>query len=459
MKIVRIGLLSLCTLFCAASAVKAQQQGNTTPPPTQQINWGDELKQAKEENAALRNILAAVESIDTARQSELVQWIVTDRSIRSRVISALRKAGRNISPSTSSELIITQKPATMGTEGVNTDVDLLRIVIESAGIYGAPTIKKILGEDLYNKINKREGYEHTLITTESAQTRIQYARITAALWGGSIIFKSGFGFGAELGSDRLGYPFWLPGNVSINGFIHKEFTDARLGLNFQLGEAGITPFNIAGGFRIKERKLEGTGAFNAEIHQALDVLPDPKQSGRLSVGGDVYNSFDPNIRTFSQRAFGKEFRTDYVQTSPTEPKRDSLFYIGFAGHGFVGYSFGESLKGLYVQGGLGTHTIRAATIGETLAKTTVDNHDDVKIVKTYSYFDPLLKIGYAYNNGNGDEWGISMQYSNTMLAEGFVRVLSFLDIHAKYSVVIGRDARKWEWSDFVIISPVLKFNF
>jgi hypothetical protein len=180
------------------------QQGGTP----QQVNWNDELKQAQEENRALRTVLAAIESIDTARQNELVQWIITDRSIRSRVISALRKSGKNISPSSNADLLVTQKPASINEGELNTDVELLRIVIESVGVYGTPQIKKILGEDLYTKINSRSGYEHTLITTEAPQDNIQYANVNAAFWGGDIVLKSGFGFGAYLGNDYIGYPFW-----------------------------------------------------------------------------------------------------------------------------------------------------------------------------------------------------------------------------------------------------------
>src|SRR5688572_22929085 len=94
----------LSALLLSFGAVVAQQPGGTP----QQVNWGEELKQAQEENKALRTVLSAIESIDTARQSELIQWVITDRSIRSRVISALRKANKNISPNTNADLLVTQ---------------------------------------------------------------------------------------------------------------------------------------------------------------------------------------------------------------------------------------------------------------------------------------------------------------------------------------------------------------
>jgi hypothetical protein len=433
------------------------QQGGTP----QQVNWNDELKQAQEENRALRTVLAAIESIDTARQNELVQWIITDRSIRSRVISALRKSGKNISPSSNADLLVTQKPASINEGELNTDVELLRIVIESVGVYGTPQIKKILGEDLYTKINSRSGYEHTLITTEAPQDNIQYANVNAAFWGGDIVLKSGFGFGAYLGNDYIGYPFWLPGNVSLAGVLRKEMTSLVLGLNFQLGEAGLTPFGSqsGGGFRIKERKLEGTQGFNAMIEQNLGVLDNPKSSGKLFAGGEIFSAFEPNLSTLSLRANDPQYRTDYVQTSPTAPKKDSLFFINFSGHAWVTYSFGDNLKGLYIRAGAGKHSIRATTVGTKGSKPTDATYTQLQFPKTYSYFDPLVKIGYVHKDQAGEAWGVSAQYCNTLLADGFVRIFNWLNLEAKYSAVVGRDARKWEWSDFVIVSPVLKLNF
>jgi hypothetical protein len=457
MNMVRRFFVFTALLFPLATGY-AQQGG--TP---QQVNWGEELKLAQEENRALRTVLAAIESIDTARQNELVQWIITDRSIRSRVISALRKSGKNISPSSSADLLITQKPASINEGELNTEVELLRIVIESAGIYGTPAIKKILGEELYAKINSRSGYEHTLISTESPQDNIQYANVNAAIWGGDIVLKSGFGFGAYLGNDYIGLPFWLPGNVSLAGVLKQENTSLILGFNSQLGEAGLTPFGsqTGGGFRIKERKLEGTQGFNAMIQQKLDVLDNPKSSGRLGIGGEIFSAFDPNLSTLSLRANDPQYRTDYIQTSPSAPKKDSLFYLSFSGHGWITYNFGEALKGLYIQAGAGKHSVRAVTVGTkgSTAKPNDPGYSQLQFPKTYNYFDPLVKVGYVHKDNAGEAWGVSVQYCSTLLADGFVRIFNWLNLEAKYSAIVGRDAEKWEWENFVIISPVLKLNF
>ncbi len=456
---------ALClVLAVTASKVIAQpgsqqQQSNTT-----QVNWQDELKYAQEENRALRNIMAAIQSIDTARQNELIQYIVTDRSVRNRVISALRKGGYNLTPNTEADLMVTQKPGSRDALTGNSqntyqdEVQLLRIVIDNVGIYGTPTIKRILGEDLYNKINNRNDIEYTMVSTPNVQTRIQYALINASLFGGDIIFKSGFGFGMTVGNDYVGLPFWQAGNVGIQGIIHKENTDVRLGLNFQLGEAGITPFSINGGLRIKERKLEGTQGFNALIIQNLNLID--KRTGVISVGGEFFQAFTPSITTLSLRAStDSNYRTTYVSGTWLGRKKDSLFYLDLSTHIWGTYEFVGVLNGAYISLGAGTHRINAVTIGAKNVLPGQPGSMDVVIAKSFDQFDPLAKIGYRHGGSDGYDWGLSLQYCNQLMADGFLQIFSWLDLEAKYASVVGRDPKKWEWSDFFMISPVLHLNF
>ncbi|MDP4220110.1 MAG: hypothetical protein Q8896_06705 [Bacteroidota bacterium] len=464
-KVLAAFVLVLSVSFAGArlNAQPTTGTGTTANPQTQgntpQVNWSEELKNAQEESRALKSILSAIESIDTARQSELIQWIVTDRSVRSRVISALRKAGKNISPSSNADLVVTQKPPTKIEGELNNQMDLLKIVIESIGVYGTPQIKRILGEDLYNKINNRADYEYTMLSSEQEQQRIQYANISASIFGGDIVFKSGFGFGMNVGYDYLGWPFWMQGNVGVVGIIHKEMTDVRIGLDFPLGEAGLTPFVVAGGLKIKERKLEGTQGFQAQIDQMLDVFSS-KKSGRLSLGGEFFDAFTPSTSTFSQRAADtsqfNRYRTSYHGTINGVAK-DSLFYLGLSGHLWVQYAFAEGLRGAYIQLGGGTHRVNAVTVGTKsgIPSTNVDLVD----AGSFSQFDPLIKIGFNHPSEGGYDYGMSLQYCNELLADGFVRIFTWLNLEVKYAAVVFRDPKKWEQTDFFIITPVLKLNF
>ena len=444
---------------CFISSKLSAQPGNPQQGNSPQVNWSDSLRAVQEESRALRNILSAIESIDTARQSELIQWIITDRSVRSRVISALRKAGKNISPSSNAELLITQKPPTKIEGELNNQMDLLKIVIESIGVYGTPQIKRILGQDLYDKINNRADYEYTMISTEQDQQRIQYVNISASIFGGDIIFKSGFGFGMNVGYDYLGWPFWVPGNVGVFGIIHLEMTDVRIGLNFPLGEAGLTPFTLSGGLRIKQRILEGTQGFHAQVEQMLNVISD-KKNGRLAVGGEFFNSFVPSSSTFSQRAADtsqlNKYRTSYP-SSINGVKKDSLYYLSMSGHAWFQYSFGESLRGAYVQLGGGMHRVNAVTIGTKSGQPSTNV--DLVNAGSFNQFDPLIKIGFNHNAEGGYDYGVSLQYCNELLADGYVRIFTWLNLELKYAAVVFRDPKKWELTDFFIITPVLKLNF
>ena len=51
------------------------------------------------------------------------------------------------------------------------------------------------------------------------------------------------------------------------------------------------------------------------------------------------------------------------------------------------------------------------------------------------------------------------QYCNELLADGYVRIFTWLNLELKYAAVVFRDPKKWELTDFFIITPVLKLNF
>jgi hypothetical protein len=450
---------------------------------TNQTSWGDSLRLARAENEALSHILAAIESIDTARQNELIQWIITDRNIRSRVVSALRKAGRNISPNSVAELTVTQKPPTSS----DPDMQLLRLVIESIGVYGEPNIRRILGPDLYDRIRSRTGYEYTLISTEPAQQKIQFVYMDASLFGGQIIFKSGFGFAVRVGNDVIGYPFWLPGTIGTYGLLRRGTTDFRVGLEWPLGQSGIDAFAFNNAIKIRERKLMGTSAFAAQIEQGIDLFDE--MSGKIHLGGEFFTAFSPTIETFPQFARAAQFRTQFPTSTALRNalgggQKDSLFYLQLSAHGWITYKLpNRMLRGAYIQVGGGTHSVTAATIGPSaktdpsqfLVRTTGTDTvtgqpilefgnntrftNEVNVAKKYQFFDPLIKLGYVHTGDQGDEYGISVQYCNTLLADAFVKLFPWLQLEAKYSTVVGRDARKWEWKDYVMVSPKIIFNF
>ena len=334
----------------------------SSSPQSQQLTTQDSLRIATAENKTLETILHSIQSIDTARQNELIQWIITDRTIRSRVISALRKENYHIAPNSVAEMTVTQKPPVN-----DNDMQLLRIVIEQVGIYGEPNIRRVLGSVLYDEINSRTGYEFTLISTQQEQEKIQFIGINASLFGGDILFKSGFGFGINLGDDYIGYPFWLPATIGTYGILDENGTNFRLGVEWPLGESGVTPFTISQGLQIRGSKLVGAMAFDAEIKQDLGVLQE--QSGKLGIGVEFRNAFTPSVTSFPAFALsglstGQDPYATGLGGKGTLSAKDSLYYLKLSAHAYVTYQFpNQSLRGAYVELGGGLHIIQPVTIG------------------------------------------------------------------------------------------------
>jgi len=445
-------LAAAAITLVSAGIVRAQPGGSEQQAQSTQMNLTDSLREARAENAALTAILRSIQSIDTARQNELIQWIITDRTIRSRVISALRKDGFRISPNSVAEMTVTQKPPVQGD-----DMALLRIVIEGVGLYGQPTIERVLGNSLYDEINSRNGYEYTLISTEPVQEKIQFVAMNASLFGGDIVFKSGFGFGINVGDDYIGYPFWLPGTIGTYGLIRRGTTDFRLGIEWPLGQSGAQPFVLSQGLQIRERKLAGAMAFSAEIDQDLGLLSE--QSGKLHFGLEFRDAFTPNVSSFPSNALNPEFRTG-LGGNGIHSATDSLYYLALSAHAYVSYRLpDQTLRGAYVQVGAGMHSIQPVTVGVPPYADPRNPNTDLNFDDRKNFFDPFVKLGYIHTGQSGDEYGVSVQYCNTLLTDAWVKLFSWLELEAKYSTVIGRDPYPWEWKDYVMVSPKIILNF
>ena len=462
-------------LIMSVTPVLAQQGGQQQTqgeqqPQSPQLTQQDSLTQAYKENQTLEAIMHSINSIDTARQNELIQWIITDRTVRSRVISALRKAGFQIAPNSIAEMTVTQVPPNDLNEYQE---QLLRIVIANVGVYGQPMIQHVLGPSLYNEINSHTpSYEYTLISTEPEQEKIQFLAVNASLFGGDIIFKSGFGFGVNVGDDAIGYPFWLPGTIGTYGLVRNGTTDFRIGIEWPLGASGFTPFSLSQGLQIRERKLAGAMAFAAEVKQDLGLLPE--QSGKLHFGLEFRDAFTPAFSqlpgyqgmTGNNGQYETYFEEAPVSLSnldpgpPGSPAHAFIYYLALSAHGYVGYKLpDQTLKGGYIQVGGGTHSIQPLTIGNDVNDKENINQQNLVLWNRLNFIDPFIKLGYVHTAETGDQWGVSVQYSNELLTDAWVQLFSWFQLEAKYATVIGRDPYPWEWKDYVMVSPKIILNF
>ncbi len=430
------------------------QQGEQQPQ-SPQLTAGDSLANAKEENKTLETILRSINSIDTARQNELIQWIITDRAIRSRVISALRKSGAILPPNSVAEMTVTQVPPNQ----YNDQDQLLRLVIQSVGVYGDANIKRVLGSDLYDRINSRQNYEFTLISTAPEQEKIQFIKMNASLFGGDMVFKSGFGFAINVGDDFDGYPFWLPGTIGTYGIVNDGLTDFRIGIEWPLGESGETPFVVSQGLQIRQRLLVGAEAFDVGLKQDLGVLQT--QSGKLTIGAEFRDAFTPSVTSFPGLALEQQYETDGpMNRNGIHGAADSLYYLALSAHAYLSYQFpNQSLAGAYVQLGGGIHAIQPVTVGQPPYQDPTMPNTDLYFDTRQTYFDPFIKLGYVHSDASGELYSVSVQYSNTLLTDAWVRLFSWLEIEAKYASVIGRNPYPWEWKDYVMVSPKLILNF
>ncbi len=454
------GVFLTAMSLLAVGTIRAQQGGQPGEGQEQQaqptqLNLTDSLREARAENSALETILSSIRSIDTARQNELIQWIITDRTVRSRVISALRKEGFRIAPNSVAEMTVTQNPDP-DDQG---DYPLLRLVIESTGLYGAPTLERVLGPELYSSIESRVGYQYTLISTQPAQNNIQFVGINASLFGGDIVFKSGFGFAINVGDDWIGYPFWLPGTIGTYGLVRSGTTDFRVGIEWPLGQSGTAPFVISQGLQIREHKLVGAMAFDAEVKQDLNLLPE--ESGKLHFGLEFRDAFTPTISSFPTSALDDQYQTGKGGLG-INSAQDSLYYLALSTHAYVQYKMPDQvLRGAYIQVGAGMHSIQPLTIGVPNRSLPNDGlpNTDLNFDDKQNFFDPFVKLGYVHTGESGDDYGLSVQYSNVLLSDGWVKLFSWLELEAKYATVIGRDPYPWEWKDYVMVSPKLILNF
>jgi hypothetical protein len=212
--------------------------------------------------------------------------------------------------------------------------------------------------------------------------------------------------------------------------------------------------------QVRPRKLTGSMAFSAEIVQDLGLLSE--QSGKLHFGAEFFNAFTPTINNFPSFAFDPVYQTGSSGLSTQHGAVDSLYYLALSAHGYISYRLPDNvLRGAYVQLGGGTHSIQPATVGVIKADQPNGGlpNTDLDLAERQNFVDPFIKLGYIHTAESGDDWGVSVQYCNTLLTDAWVKLFPWMQIEAKYSTVIFRDPYKWEWKDYVMVSPKITLNF
>jgi hypothetical protein len=237
--------------------------------------------------------------------------------------------------------------------------------------------------------------------------------------------------------------------------LRRGTTDFRIGLEWPLGQSGASPFSLSQAMQIRQRILTGSQAFAAEIKQDLGLLSE--QSGKLHFGLEFRDAFTPTISSLPPSAFADN---NFADTNSKGKSSGTLYYLALSTHAYLQYRLpDQTMRGAYIQLGGGMHSIQPFNLEVQSIPDKNAEVPQVNLLGRLDYFDPFVKLGYVHSSDAGDEYGVSVQYSNELLTDGWVKLFPWLQLEVKYATVIGRDPEPWEWKDYVMVSPKLTLNF
>jgi hypothetical protein len=251
-------------------------------------------------------------------------------------------------------------------------------------------------------------------------------RFDLSLYG--LAFKIGPTWGGEIkiGNDEIGFPFWSSGKMAFMA------TYKRVKFGFELPfPGGRFTSELFPPFTVKGRRLNGSRGIVGEFD--LGVV-----GGNLSVTRLTRNDLD-------------------ALTNP----RDFAYVSGILQ---AYYSFGISLDPtnvVRVKIGAGVHRVEEASIQKVPLDSSGTRFDQVIMHGAQSHLaSPYLKFEYV-NKDVTDRFSASLQYYDlTFVMTGTMDIVkNVLSVELKYAWPISPDLKKWQNSDFIIISPRLRISY
>jgi len=411
---------------------------NYKPSVNEELQMKDLLNNAidklERENKRLDFLLNALK----IRQKEYFpQWFIRDDRLQIEVLRALN-APDSLFPAVLNKrqynIEVIQSPVGNG--------ELLELLVGNdelkiVDVEGTGSLKTILGDALYNKLQKRE-YAHQMTTTILTQTLTNYTSINISLLGAEALIRLDsvdFGIKVDLGRDFVGYPFYYGGSWNILGVYRPDRSQVyELGVLIPF-QPGQTQVNLIGPLSFKQRKLNGAPGIIGRFEK--QILPDGSIGGAFS------------IASLSKR--GSNILLDENGSLIQNDTSRSFFYI--AGNLHLYYSMDLSdmvLNGLRVYAGFGYFQMRDARLGK--------DFNTIETVGKPDRFDFYGKVSYEHKVGT--EYGIALQYYDlSLLASAYMKVFEWMSVEAKYSRVIFRKERYWEHRDCLALSPRIAFTF
>jgi hypothetical protein len=250
--------------------------------------------------------------------------------------------------------------------------------------------------------------------------------VDASLYG--IIFKMGPRWGGEIkiGNDEIGYPFWSSGKMAFLA------TYKQVKFGFELPFRG--------------------GRFSSDVFPPF-TLRGRRLNGSRGIVGEF--DFGPAGGLFSITRL-----TEHDTKSLTNP--DDFAYITVIGLGY--YSFGVSLNPtnlVRAKVGAGYHRVREARVIRRIVDSTSGRYDEfIGFLGQRQFASPYIRFEYI-NRDIAERFGASIQfYDYILLTTAWLEIVpDVLRLELKYSWKVLRDLRKWEQTDFIVISPRIKFAF
>jgi hypothetical protein len=125
------------------------------------------------------------------------------------------------------------------------------------------------------------------------------------------------------------------------------------------------------------------------------------------------------------------------------------YSAGLIANANIGYAFAResALEGLSIAIGGGGHRIdHIVRVSPT----------EIKTIGNAIIGDPFVRLGYEHLGST--DWGLSAQYSNMMLLDGYFEIFSGFALQAKYALRLNHRNEPYEYDSYFVLSPRIKIS-
>lgn len=383
---------------------------------------------------SLERILTELNQIDSAYAPSFPSWQMNEPNLKLRVYAAFRNRGKAFSK---------EDPITVIAHPDSQTITDIKIGNVSYGkLYAQTLLARDLRTDLIEEAKNNEppfGIKSRLIEESNPMARQPKPDWVAAdfsLFGASLRFGNEWGLIGRLGEDELGYPFWTTGTAWLMG----RYKSIKLGAWVPVhGGLDKPPTSATQAVTGRPRLLNGAdgivGEFEFEwetIRINSDAFPYAALGGRFAFGGLTG-------------------RRDELLTR----NLDSLYFISQVVQGYYAFDFlfDEKRQNLNIHVGASYHKVN---LGKAIA---VDGKYFVfKGGEPETFIDPLVRI--EYRNYRFDRFRVTAQFTRLFMVSGWAEVIPpFIYAEVKFSAVVFREPRPWEYKTYTYGTLGFKFEF